>query len=237
VNSESSQPSPTAQDISRGVRRRIVQLVVQYSVVTLILFGCAGRWDWAWGWVFIAVSVGTIVVNAFLLPRELMAERAQTGENVKPWDRTITRLASVTGLATMVVAGLDARFTWTPPLPLWIHLAGLVLMILGAAGFTWAMRANRFFSSQVRIQTDRGHTVASGGPYRFVRHPGYVAYITTTLGSPLVLGSLWALVPAGLTTILFIARTALEDRTLQAELPGYPDYAARVRYRLVPGAW
>ena len=99
------------------------------------------------------------------------------------------------------------------------------------------MAANAFFSMVVRIQEDRGHAVATGGPYRYVRHPGYVGMMLSLLGTPLLLGSLWALVPAGLATCLYVVRTALEDRTLQEELEGYKDYAGQVRRRLLPGVW
>ncbi|MBU0705027.1 MAG: isoprenylcysteine carboxylmethyltransferase family protein, partial [Chloroflexi bacterium] len=103
--------------------------------------------------------------------------------------------------------------------------------------FTWGMTANKFFSTSVRIQEERGHTVASEGPYRYVRHPGYVGYIIALFATALALGSLWALVPAVLATCLFVVRTALEDRTLQKELAGYKEYAQQVRYRLLPGVW
>jgi protein-S-isoprenylcysteine O-methyltransferase Ste14 len=102
---------------------------------------------------------------------------------------------------------------------------------------TWSMAANAFFAQTVRIQEDRGHTVATGGPYRYVRHPGYVGGILFQVATPLILGSVWALIPAGLTVCLTIIRTALEDRTLLEELDGYKEYAGRVRYRLLPGVW
>ena len=101
----------------------------------------------------------------------------------------------------------------------------------------WAMLANPFFEKTVRIQEERGHHVATGGPYRFVRHPGYVAFILMGFALPLGVGSAWALVPAGLNAALIVARTALEDRTLRRELPGYAEYAQRTRYRLLPGVW
>ncbi len=109
--------------------------------------------------------------------------------------------------------------------------------MLGFAIFSWAMASNAFFSTVVRVLADRGHTVCSTGPYRFVRHPGYVGAIAQSFSAPLLLGSLWALIPAGLAALFLIVRTALEDRTLHAELDGYRGYAARVRYRLLPGVW
>ena len=113
----------------------------------------------------------------------------------------------------------------------------LAAAALSMALVTWSMASNRFFSSYVRIQKDRGHVVASGGPYRYVRHPGYVGMLGFGLATPLILGSVWALIPAGLTLVVVVVRTALEDRTLQRELEGYQAYAQRVRYRLVPGLW
>jgi len=101
----------------------------------------------------------------------------------------------------------------------------------------WAMSANAYLSTMVRIQDDRGHQVVTTGPYRYVRHPMYVGTIFFGLCMPLFLGSWWTFVPCGLIVILFIIRTALEDRTLRDELPGYAEYAERVRYRLLPGVW
>jgi protein-S-isoprenylcysteine O-methyltransferase Ste14 len=174
-----------------------------------------------------------------ILPRnpELVAERGAPKENVKAWDKTISGLSGLAGLLALVVAGLDVRFAWSPPLALAMQLAGLVLLVLGYALFSWAMVSNPFFSTQVRIQEDRGHVVASAGPYQYVRHPGYVGWIILNLGTPLLLGSPWALIPGALSGLLMAVRTALEDKTLQAELDGYRDYATRVRYRLLPGVW
>jgi len=116
----------------------------------------------------------------------------------------------------------------------WVYLG---FFILGNALFSWAMISNYFFSTSVRIQFDRNRTVATGGPYCYVRHPGYVGFIVFNLAAPLILGSFWALIPAGITTVLFILRTAFEDRTLLEELEGYKEYAEKVQYRLLPGIW
>jgi protein-S-isoprenylcysteine O-methyltransferase Ste14 len=109
----------------------------------------------------------------------------------------------------------------------------LLAYLLGA----WAMAVNEHFELLVRIQTDRGHRVVTSGPYRIVRHPGYLAAIVGGLTSPLILGSLWAFAPVVAGALLFTARTALEDRTLREELAGYQEYAARTRHRLLPGIW
>ena len=137
----------------------------------------------------------------------------------------------------IIIAGLDYRFGWSAPIPLAISLAALLVGLLGFAFSTWALVENRFFSAVVRIQTDRGHSVCSTGPYRFVRHPGYAGGILFYLMTPLILSSWWAFIPALLTTIFTIIRTHLEDKTLQAELDGYEAYARQTRYRLLPGVW
>jgi protein-S-isoprenylcysteine O-methyltransferase Ste14 len=149
----------------------------------------------------------------------------------------ILSFVGLTTIAKYILAGLDVRFEWTAQMPLTLQIAALVIAALGYALGTWAMAANAFFSKVVRIQEDRGHAVATGGPYRYVRHPGYTGTIASELATPIMLGSLWALIPGGLAALLFVIRTALEDRTLHEELDGYRDYARRVRYRLLPGIW
>jgi protein-S-isoprenylcysteine O-methyltransferase Ste14 len=135
------------------------------------------------------------------------------------------------------VAGLDHRYDWSPEFSLWLVVNGFILISLGYVFAAWALAENRFFSSVVRIQTDRGHVVCDSGPYRFVRHPGYAGNILALFGIVLALSSLWTLIPAAVALIIAVIRTVLEDQTLQEELPGYRDYARRVRYRLIPGIY
>ncbi len=116
-------------------------------------------------------------------------------------------------------------------------MVGLALLLAGYALASYALIENAYFSGMVRIQTDRGHQVVSSGPYRWVRHPGYTGALLAYLGTPLLLDSIWALLPAVFLTVALIIRTRLEDQTLQAELDGYRDYAQRVRYRLLPPVW
>lgn len=169
---------------------------------------------------------------------ETMAERAKAA-GMKDWDRIISTLWSLMQFVILLlVAGLDLRYGWTAPPPsLWIHLAGGAVFALGFALFSWAMVTNAYFTAAVRIQTERGQTVCQTGPYRCVRHPGYVGAILQSLAVPFLLGSLWALLPGGLAALLMVVRAAFEDRTLQAELAGYADYARQVRYRLLPGIY
>jgi protein-S-isoprenylcysteine O-methyltransferase Ste14 len=136
-----------------------------------------------------------------------------------------------------LAAGLQRRFSAPPSISAAVLILALIAAFLGTVFTLWAMVANPFFSGIVRIQKERGHTVASAGPYRYIRHPGYVGMLAFTLATPFILGSWWALVLALFTAAITVARTALEDRTLQRELEGYAEYARQVRYRLVPGVW
>lgn len=223
-----------------GVLKRMGQVFGNLLVVAVILFTASGRLDWVWAWVYVGVGAGILVISAVvILPTtpELAAERSRVAANTQSWDRVAVALIVISGAGIFLVAGLDERCGWSPGLAVMIHVAALAVMILTQTIFIWAMASNRFFAKTVRIQEERAHAVASGGPYRFVRHPGYAANIVTMLAVSLLLGSLWALIPAGLSAIAFIVRTALEDKTLQRELDGYADYARQVRYRLVPGIW
>jgi len=225
-------------ELSAAIVKRMVQVVFQFLFMAAMLFISAGNLKWAWAWAYLGVGVGVLAVNVLVMPPELIAERGRIDqEDVKTWDRVLAIPLGLFSLGTPVVAGLDVRFGWSPQFALAIHLIGLTFVGLGQGLFTWSMVSNKYFSASVRIQMDRDHTVATGGPYRYVRHPGYVGYIVSAFATSLVLGSLWALIPAALTLCLFVVRTALEDRTLLEELDGYRDYAARVRYRLLPGVW
>jgi protein-S-isoprenylcysteine O-methyltransferase Ste14 len=154
------------------------------------------------------------------------------------WDRPLVGFVTLLGpVAIWVLSGLDARWGRSQSLPPGVSQAAIVLALLGYGLLTWSMASNKFFSGVVRIQEERGHQVATGGPYRIVRHPGYLAGVLVNLLTPLILNSLWALIPAGLVAAGLVLRTALEDHTLQAELDGYRDYSARVRFRLLPGIW
>jgi protein-S-isoprenylcysteine O-methyltransferase Ste14 len=166
-----------------------------------------------------------------------MAERQniENIQNAKAWDKVLAPLMALSiGYPMVFVAGLDHRYNWSSEFPLWLIVIGFILISLGYAFAAWALAENRFFSSVVRIQTDRGHVVCDSGPYRFVRHPGYAGNILALFGIVLALGSVWTLIPAAVASIIAVTRTVLEDQTLQEELPGYRDYARRIRYRLIP---
>jgi len=221
--------------------KRARQLVIQVLLVAGILFISSGRLDWWMAWVYLGIFVVGVIVNAVILMRvnpELIAERAQGMEaDTRDWDRVLASLWGVMSLVALLVAGLNMRFGWSSQIPWGVQLVALVFVVLGFGFASWALISNAFFAGPVRIQEERGHTTVSEGPYRFVRHPGYVGWIVSGVALPLMLGSVWALIPAVLAAAALVIRTALEDRTLQEELHGYTDYAQRVRYRLVPGIW
>ena len=238
--------APSGPMVSPQVRRAAVKWLVQSALglvgYGLLLFLPAGRPDWAWGWVLLGIVAGVLAGQLLLMVvinPGLLLERGKglVDRGVKKWDRWVVGLAAVFLIASWVVAGLDVRFVLTGLLPLAYHLAGLLLTVLGYALFLWALACNAFFAEGVRVQEERGHTVARGGPYRYVRHPGYVGAILSQVATPLLLGSLWALVPAIAGGAMYIVRTHLEDRALLKELPGYEEYARQTRYRLLPGIW
>jgi protein-S-isoprenylcysteine O-methyltransferase Ste14 len=136
-----------------------------------------------------------------------------------------------------ILAGLTERRSWGPDLSPALQLVGFLITVIGHAIIVWAMGANAYFSPMVRIQEDRGHQVADGGPYRFIRHPGYLGAILFSLGIPLLLESWWALIPGVISVVLYFLRTTLEDQTLIDDLEGYADYSGRVKFKLLPGIW
>jgi protein-S-isoprenylcysteine O-methyltransferase Ste14 len=234
ANGKDRQP----QGINR--RRLVVFLLALPVYFTLFMFLPAGTWAWAKGWVFIGVFLGTLAAAALYLWRvnpEVIAARTAFHEGTKRWDKILVPILLAVVYAIVPVAALDdGRFHWFP-LPWWIVGVGYALFLIGMGLVAWAEAVNKFFEVTVRIQADRGQKVIDTGPYAVVRHPGYVAGVLICAGAALCLGSVWALIPAGLASALLILRTRWEDQTLQAELPGYKEYTERVRYKLIPGVW
>jgi protein-S-isoprenylcysteine O-methyltransferase Ste14 len=223
--------------MNKNILRRSIQVLSTLIIQGLVLFAAAGTFCWIWAWIFLATGAAVLVINFLLLPRELIEERGRVKKDAKPWDRVINAVNIVPTILLYVCSGLDHRFGWTGSVSIGVNIAGLILLFAAAMLFTWAMVSNRFFSTLVRLQADREHSVASGGPYRFIRHPGYVGYMGMSIFTPLALGTFWALIFAGISCLLFILRTALEDDTLKKELAGYAEYAEKVKYRLLPFVW
>lgn len=241
------EPAPPRTAVAHSSGRLMALIAVRtaffLAVAGAILFLAAGTVDWPFAWAYLGAYLASIVVFGWLVAwrnPDLIAERMQAERkaDVKRWDRPfVAAIAIVLPPAVWLVAGLDRRFGWSSDPGIGLAVVALAVAFLGSALSFWAMASNRFFSALVRIQKDRGHVVVTGGPYAAVRHPGYVGAIATNLATPVVLGSVWALAIGAVIVVLFVVRTALEDRTLQRELDGYADYARRVRWRLLPGVW
>jgi len=220
--------------------RQWIRLVVVYLLIPLILLICGGDLGWWQAWLYtLLILVAGIGGRMWAEQRHpgLLAERQnmESMKNAKAWDKVLAPLMAISiGYPMVFVAGLDHRYNWSSEFPLWLVVIGFILISLGYAFAAWALAENRFFSSVVRVQTDRGHVVCDTGPYRVVRHPGYAGNVLALFGIVLALSSVWTLIPAAVALIIAVTRTALEDQTLQEELPGYRDYAQRIRYRLIP---
>jgi protein-S-isoprenylcysteine O-methyltransferase Ste14 len=220
------------------------QLFIKSLTGTLIflsiLFISAGRTDYWQGWLYTSFSIICVILNSVALynNKELAAERSATSSGTKSWDKIILGLSALVLIITYIVAGLDSgRFRWSPLYQWYINAIGLLLIILGEIIFLTAQSQNKFFSSVMRIQSDRGHYVCETGIYKIVRHPAYSGMIITAIGIPLILGSLWSFIPSFISIILTVIRTSLEDKTLTNELNGYVEYTHKTPYRLIPCIW
>ncbi|MEN4017294.1 MAG: isoprenylcysteine carboxylmethyltransferase family protein [Methanobacterium sp.] len=208
------------------------------ALMIAITFIGAGRIDYWQGWVYNGLNIIFILLSHFLLPPELINERLKPGKGMKRWDKIIYIVSVPVFFATLIISVFDGgRFTWEPRIPIFIVIVGIVVYSIGQIIILWAKKVNKFFSSVVRIQKDRGQTVCKSGPYHYLRHPGYFGGILFIIATPLVLGSFWGLIPSVIAVFLLVIRTYLEDETLQRELEGYMEYTNEVRYRLLPGIW
>jgi protein-S-isoprenylcysteine O-methyltransferase Ste14 len=214
-------------------------VVVLFPLIPMIV---SGNWGWWEAWTYGLISVVGFFLSRLLAARrhpDILQERARSMDmqDAKSWDKILAPSLAFGNILILIVAGLDQYFGWTVPFSPAIKIISIVVIVLGFMLGSWALVENRFFSGVVRIQWDRDHRVVSTGPYRFLRHPGYAGALWTYIALPFLLDSVWAFIPAILLVGVLILRTALEDRTLQEELPGYRDYARQTRYRLLPGIW
>ena len=225
-----------------------MKLTILINFLTLILlllspFLASGDWAWGLGWLYTGSMILYTLVSRIIAIRlhpGFARERATASamQDTKGWDKWIVPLIALwLPFLAVLIAGLDKRLGWSTTMPDWVHWLGLALLAFGYSVGTWAMAVNAFFSSHVRIQKDRGQTVVATGPYAIVRHPAYITGAIAMLGIPLLLDSLWAFPPIILLCIGIVIRTALEDKTLLAELPGYKEYTEKVRFRLIPHVW
>ena len=218
----------------------VLRAVVTALFILALIFVPAGTFQWTEAWIFLtlyAIAVAAALIRMKKKAPDLLKERMKRKKDAKRWDKIFMVIYSIFLMFLLVVPGLDAvRFGWSK--------VGLIVKLLAFIGYLpafaivyWTMKENAYLSDVVRIQEDRGHTVCTTGPYKYVRHPMYMGVILIMLCYPLSLGSLYALIPAVIIVILFLIRTALEDKTLNEELAGYKEYAQKVRYRLLPGLW
>jgi protein-S-isoprenylcysteine O-methyltransferase Ste14 len=219
--------------------RGFLILVFYLTFLIVAFFFPAGRLDVWTGWTFLGIYTLISIINFSLADPELVKERSRIRSGTNRWD---ARLAALSFLffypITLVIAGLDTgRMGWTKPYPIVFQFIALILYTLGNIIGSWALLSNRYFSTFIRLQEDRGHEVVTQGPYRFIRHPGYAGTILAAIALPIGLGSEWALIPATIGGYGFILRTKFEDEFLLRELNGYNQYASVVRYRLFPGVW
>ncbi len=225
--------------LERSGVNRIIQVLASIVIMGALLFLTAGRCDWPAAWIFLgtyAVTVLTVGVWVARQHPDVINERGKIARGAKPWDKVLMTIYTVMLFVLLGVAGLDER-SGGSTMPLMLHLLGYGAFLAATAVTYWAMAVNPFLATVVRIQDDRGQYVVTQGPYRYVRHPMYAMMFLMWPGVALQLGSWWALLPAGIIIVVFVIRTALEDKLLQAELPGYVDYAQHTRYRLLPGIW
>lgn len=223
--------------------KTIIQLIFVVFILPLLPMIISGRWDWWEAWVYALILMLGFVLSRGLAARahpDIIAERSDSlgKKDAKPWDRVLAPAMAFGGMVILIIAGLEERYHWTPePYSLAVKIVAIGVIILAYVVATWAMIENAYFSGVVRIQKDRGHTVCSSGPYQVIRHPGYASSFWSYLAMPLVLDSAWGFIAVAALLVVTIVRTRLEDRTLQEELPGYHEYAQKVKYRLFPGVW
>ena len=227
----------------KTISARVIIIVLFFIVfVPALPLLISRHWGWWEAWVYLILGIFSFASSRLLAARknpDIIKERSQfmQHDNTQSWDKLLAPFTGIGGGLIPLIAGLDAQFGWSQPYNLNLKILALVIILAGYVLGSYALITNRFFSGTVRLQTERGHQVVSSGPYRWIRHPGYVGGILTYLATPIFLDSVWAFLPAVFVTLILVIRTALEDRFLQNELQGYREFAQRVRYRLIPGIW
>lgn len=220
----------------------MVRLLLVVVVIPFLPLLITARWGWWEAWVYALLWILGFVVSRGLVARrhpDLLEERARSLEHhdVPSWDKVLAPMVGLGVGGIPLVAGLEALVSEGDTFVLPVRLGALALLIASYLLASYALLENRYFSGVVRLQRERGHQVVASGPYAWIRHPGYSGAMMTCVASPIFLDSGWAFIPAVLVMGALLLRTSLEDQTLQEELEGYRDYAARVRYRLLPGIW
>jgi protein-S-isoprenylcysteine O-methyltransferase Ste14 len=223
--------------IGKFIRRTVVSLLV----VGLLLFGAAGTLNWPEAWLYLALASAISVAAGLWMARNdpaLLSERLRSPfqREQKPWDKAVMAVMLAFWIGWLILMGLDQRYHWSS-VPTALKAIGFALIVLGSYLVILTLKANSYAAPVVKIQMGRGHAVATTGPYAYVRHPMYAGALLFLTGVPLLLGSWWGLAASPALVLIIAVRAVFEERTLAAELDGYADYAARVRYRFVPYLW
>lgn len=222
-----------------GIKGLVVNLVLTLVSVAII-FIVAGTLDWVGAWVYAGLVIGYQIVYSIIMVRvtpSLLNERGKLAKSgTKLFDRIFFVMYLPVTIGGLVLIGLDHRYGWTS-MPWWTILIGAALLVISFVPGIWSQIVNPYFECTVRIQEDRGQTVINNGPYQYVRHPGYLGLVLSLASAPLILRSWWGFVPYGFMIVVVIIRTALEDKTLREELPGYMEFAGETRFRLMPFVW
>lgn len=229
----------TQPGLDQGGKKRIRGVFIQTLFMAVLLFWTAGDLTWIWGWAYMGLSILVLLFNMIYVAKrnpEVINQRGRKPENQKEWDKKLLAAYLPFVLTAMILPGLDYRLGWSEVSEIW-HYASMPFFLAGNLLISFAMLHNKDLSQQVAVRVDEGHSVTSTGPYKAVRHPMYVGLIVSQLATPLLLGSWWMYAPTIGMVLILTVRTALEDRTLQEELPGYKEYTNQVRYRLIPGVW
>lgn len=229
------------QDPQAMTRGKAIAYAVSLPIsLLLLIFLPAGDIGWVFGWIFVGALVVAFAAAGLALAKinpVIFRARSRFQPGTERWDLPLVAVILTAMIVTIPVASFDSGRAHWSHVPLWLVVIGYAALLGGIGVTAWAQAVNPFFEPGVRIQSERRQRVIDTGPYGFVRHPGYSAAVTMFLGMSLALASWWGLVPAAIASILLAVRTAWEDRLLHDRLPGYREYAARVRARLVPGIW
>jgi protein-S-isoprenylcysteine O-methyltransferase Ste14 len=238
MNTESDiQHSEKQPNVVASILKLATAVAIFPVVMVVILFVVIGQLGWIWAWVYLVINLVNVLIVGPIMIRTnpvTIAEHEEL-EKTEKWDVGSVLYLLAMYIALPLVAGLDVYFGWAQDLSIVLHVTGASVLAVGLGLASWAMIANPYIWSDVPIQ--HGQTICSVGPYRFMRHPAYAGLILQALGVPILLGSLWALVPGIMAAVFIIVATSSEDRILQDELPGYQSYAQKVRFRLFPGIW
>lgn len=227
-------------EIKRGVIQHVVRSLLIIAFFSVFIFLSAGDWRWLGGWLYIGVILASFVIAGLMLiptQPELLTRRGQAGEGTQGWDRLLAPLMAWSPLYIGVLSGLVFRSNGSDPAAPWLRAVAITVSLAGSFLLNFAMLHNPFFEATVRIQEDQEHMVAVDGPYRWVRHPGYLGAVIFSLPAPLILGVYWGFAGVAVMVIALLVRTALEDRFLIENLDGYEEFVETTRFRLLPGVW